>query len=77
MDELLTIDDRAEDELDDRAEDELESQEAGSTYLLGVEGWEAALYVDPENDWSLLADGSFLSPDGTVRSWPLVGPEPG
>ena len=39
MDELLTVDERAEDELD--------AQEAGSTFFLGGEGWEASDYVDP------------------------------
>jgi hypothetical protein len=68
MDELMTM--------DEQAEDELESQEAGSTFVLGVEGWEASVFVDPEDDWSLLSDGSYLSPDATVRSWPLMGPEP-
>jgi hypothetical protein len=43
---------------------------------LTEEGWEEALYVDPSDDWSLLADGSWSSPDGRTRSWPLVGPEP-
>ena len=28
------------------------------------------------HDWSLLADGSYLSPDGTLRTWPAAGPEP-
>jgi hypothetical protein len=68
MDELMTVDERAEDELDD--------QEAGSTFALGGEGWEAADYVDPGDDWTLLSDGSYLSPDGTVRTWPAAGPEP-
>jgi hypothetical protein len=68
MDELMTM--------DERAEDELESQEAGSTFVLGVEGWESSDYLDPADDWDLLIDGSYLSPDGTVRSWPLVGPLP-
>lgn len=73
MDELMTVDERA---VDERAEDELESQDAGSTFVLGAEGWEAAAFLDPEDDWSLLADGSYLSPDGAIRSWPLVGPDP-
>lgn len=60
----------------ERAEDEIETQDAGSTFALGQEGWEASDYVDPEDDWSLLPDGSFLSPDGTIRTWPLAGPEP-
>ena len=67
MDDLMTVDERAEDELD--------AQEAGSTFFLGREGWEASDYVDPADDWTLLADGSWLSPDGTVRTWPVAGPE--
>jgi hypothetical protein len=59
-----------------RAEDEIEAQEPGSTYALTHDGWEVSDYVDPAEDWSLLSDGSFLSPDGTVRTWPLAGPEP-
>ena len=70
MDDVLSL------ALDERAEDELDVQEAGSTFVLGVEGWEAGDYIDPEDDWSLLDDGSYLSPDETVRSWPLVGPGP-
>ena len=67
MDELMTV--------DERAEDELEAQEAGSTFFLGGEGWEASDYIDPADDWTLLPDGSWLSPDGTVRTWPVAGPE--
>jgi hypothetical protein len=33
--------------------------------------------VEPGHDWRLLADGSFLSPDGTLRSWPLAAPTDG
>jgi hypothetical protein len=68
MDELVTTDALAEDELDGQAD--------GSTFILGAEGWEAADFIDPEADWRLLNDGSYLSPDGSVRSWPLTGPEP-
>ena len=68
MDELM--------ELDERAVEELDMQEAGSTFALGGEGWEASDYIDPADDWSLLADGSYLSPDGTMRTWPAAGPEP-
>ena len=68
MDELMTMHERAEDELD--------VVEAGSTVALGDEGWEAADYIDPGDDWALQADGSYLSPDGTLRSWPAAGPEP-
>jgi hypothetical protein len=68
MDELM--------ELDERAEEDLDAQEAGSTFALGGEGWEASDYIDPGDDWSLQADGSYLSPDGTIRTWPAAGPEP-
>ena len=68
MDELETTDAPAEDELDAQAD--------GSTFILGTEGWEAADFIDPEDDWRLQSDGSYLSPDGAIRSWPLVGPEP-
>lgn len=66
MDELTTVDERRED---------LEAQEAGSTFYLGGEGWEASDYIDPGDDWTLLPDGSYLSPDGTTRTWPFAGPE--
>ena len=68
MDELVGLDERAEEDLD--------LQEAGSTFSLGGEGWESSEYIDPGDDWSLLSDGSYLSPDGTLRTWPAAGPEP-
>lgn len=57
-------------------EDQIEAQEPGSTCVLTEDGWEVSDYVDPGNDWSPLADGSYLSPDGAVRTWPLAGLEP-
>ena len=60
-------------ELDERAEDELTDQALGTSAVLTADGWEEADYVEPGDDWRVLADGSYLSPDGTVRSWPLVG----
>ena len=45
-----------------------------STVVLTSEGWEDTDYVEPGHDWRLLADGSYLSPDGTLRSWPLAAP---
>jgi hypothetical protein len=48
----------------------------GVTRVLTDEGWEDATYVDPEDDWLLLEDGSWTSPDGRIRSWPALGPEP-
>jgi len=68
MDELETMDTLVEDELGGQAD--------GSTFILGAEGWEAADFIDPEDDWRLLSDGSYLSPDGAIRSWPLTGPGP-
>ena len=68
MDELMTTEERAEDDLD--------PPEAGSTVSLTDEGWEASDYIDPGDDWALQVDGSYLSPDGTLRSWPAAGPEP-
>jgi hypothetical protein len=50
--------------------------ELGMTVILTDQGWEAADYVDPENDWTPLEDGSYLAPDGRTRSWPLAGTEP-
>ena len=61
---------------DEQAEADLDRQADGSTFVLGPEGWEIADFVDPEDDWRLLSDGSYLSPDGAMRSWPLTGPEP-
>ena len=46
----------------------------GTTVVITAEGWEDASYLEPGDDWRLLADGSYLSPDGTLRTWPLVGP---
>lgn len=51
-------------------------QERGVTRVLSYEGWEDVAYVDPEDDWLLLDDGSWSSPDGRVRSWPAFAPEP-
>jgi hypothetical protein len=50
--------------------------EPGVTRVLTEEGWEESLYLEPAEDWRLLDDGSWSSPDGQVRSWPLVGPQP-
>ncbi len=66
----------ADEPLGGPGEDEAEVPGAGSTFALGAEGWEATGYVDPEDDWTILSDGSFLSPDGRCRTWPVAGPEP-
>ncbi|MEX2547788.1 MAG: hypothetical protein WD830_08370 [Chloroflexota bacterium] len=60
---------------DERAEDEAEIEAPGRTMVLTELGWEWSEYVDPESDWSVLADGSYRSPDGTIRTWPLAGSE--
>lgn len=69
MDQMQTLQ-------EERDEDELEELALGSTMILAAEGWETSDYVPPGDDWSELADGSFLAPDGKVRSWPLMGSEP-
>lgn len=60
---------------DERAEDEAEIEALGRTMVLTEQGWEASEYVDPESDWGVLEDGSYSSPDGTIRTWPLAGSE--
>ena len=55
---------------------EIDSPDAGWTSVFGPEGWESADYVDPEDDWDLQGDGSYLSPDGLTRTWLAAGPEP-
>lgn len=60
--------------IDDRSEDELAVQALGTTVVRTAEGWEEAEYVEPGDDWQVLGDGSYLSSDGTIRSWPLAGP---
>jgi len=57
------------------AEEETDVGAAGSTFALGMDGWEASDYTDPDDDWDLLPDGSYQSPDGLTRTWPPAGPE--
>jgi hypothetical protein len=57
-----------------QAEEESDAPAAGSTLVLTADGWEETDYVEPGDDWRLLLDGSYLSPDQTMRTWPLVGP---
>lgn len=59
-----------------RAEDEVELGNAGTTVVLTDHGWESSEYVDPEDDWTPQPDGSYASPDGSIRTWPL-GPSNG
>ena len=60
---------------DERAEDEAEIEAPGRTMVLTEQGWEASEYIDPGSDWRVLEDGSYGSPDGTIRTWPLAGSE--
>ena len=48
---------------------EQEEEEPGSSFVLTAEGWELTGYVEPAGDWIVREDGSFESPDGTMRSW--------
>lgn len=50
--------------------------EPGVTRVLTDEGWETSMYIDPGDDWHGLEDGSWASPDGRTRSWPLAGAAP-
>jgi hypothetical protein len=56
------------------AEDDVDEAAAGKTAVLTAEGWEETDYTEPGDDWRLLLDGSYLSPDGAMRTWLLVGP---
>jgi hypothetical protein len=60
----------------ERNENEVAEQVAGSSAVLTDEGWEEADYTEPGLDWVEQPDGSYLSPDGTIRSWPLAEFEP-
>jgi hypothetical protein len=60
-----------------RPEDEVELAVPGTTVVLTDRGWEAAEYVDPDDNWMPQPDGSYVSPDGSLRSWPLAGPAEG
>jgi len=51
-----------------------EEMEAGSSVTLTVEGWQRVEYAEPDETWTVRADGSYESPDGQTRSWPLNPP---
>jgi hypothetical protein len=57
------------------AEPEATDLEPGVTRVLTEDGWEETIFVDPDEDWHPREDGSWESPDGHTRSWPLGGPE--
>jgi hypothetical protein len=59
---------------DERDEDELEAEAAGTTMVLTDTGWEGSDHVEPGDDWRPLADGSWVSPDERIRTWPFAGP---
>jgi hypothetical protein len=59
-------------ELVQRDEDELESEVPGRTSVLTVRGWEDSEYIEPDDDWAVLEDGSYLSPTGAIRTWPTA-----
>jgi hypothetical protein len=56
-------------------EPEATELEPGATRVLTQDGWEETIYVDPDDDWQPRGDGSWESPDGLTRSWPLAGPQ--
>ena len=56
---------------------DLDELEPGVTRVLTDEGWDDALYIEPGDDWILLEDGSWSSPDGRIRSRPFgLEPQP-
>jgi hypothetical protein len=57
--------------------DAREDDEPGSTFVLTPEGWQSAEYLEPADDWTLRDDGSFESPDGTMRTWTPADPAGG
>jgi hypothetical protein len=59
----------------DKPTDELERSGAPTSARLTDTGWEQIDLVEPEPDWRALPDGSFVSPDGTIRTWPAGNAE--
>lgn len=54
---------------------ELDEQgEPGTSFHLTDEGWQAVAHEAPDDDWGLLADGSFRSTDGRTRSFRWTTP---
>lgn len=41
----------------------------GATFILTTEGWQPIDFVEPDQNWLALPDGSFESPDGQFRTW--------
>jgi hypothetical protein len=48
----------------------------GETFTLTPEGWQRVDFVEPEEGWRIRGDGSYESPDGSIRTWPLDPPVP-
>jgi hypothetical protein len=59
-----------------RFEDEAAAEAAGVTWVLTDQGWEDSDYIEPADDWTMLEDGSYQSPDGLIRTTLLTGSEP-
>lgn len=56
---------------DEPIEYDIDDQDAGTTLILTETGWEATeYYMDPGDDWGRMPDGSYLSPDGLIRTFP-------
>jgi len=51
-----------------------EAGEPGTTATLTSEGWQVVDYEEPGEGWRLRDDGSWESPDGQTRSYPLDSP---
>lgn len=62
--------------MNQRVVNDLEAASPGTTMALTQEGWEVSDYIDPADDWTPMDDGSYQSPDGALRTWPLVNPTP-
>ncbi|HYM85065.1 MAG TPA: hypothetical protein VEY67_13040 [Candidatus Dormibacteraeota bacterium] len=48
--------------------------EPGDSFALTPEGWQRVDYAEPGEGWRLAPDGSWESPDGQTRTWPLDTP---
>jgi hypothetical protein len=53
---------------------EPQDEDPGTTFALMESGWEAVEYTEPGDDWVMRDDGSYESPDGTLRTWLLADP---
>jgi hypothetical protein len=53
-----------------------DAPEPGDSFTLTAEGWQRVEYAEPGDGWRLTPDGSYESPDGLTRTWPLDAPMP-